>query len=117
MKLLTLPETAQRLGNVSVRTVRRLMARGELDYCCIGQRSMRVPEASVEAYIEQRMHSRHTPERAEPVAWKGTSPCHINARNHLSGTRRIQTQAARELDALLKQRIDAKPKHSKPNGD
>lgn len=117
MKLLTLPETARRLGDVSVRTVRRLMARGELDWCCIGLRSVRVSEPSVEAYIATRLHSGHTSARAEPVAWKGTSPCHINARIHPSGTRPIQTQAARELDALLKQRIDAKPKHWKPNGD
>jgi excisionase family DNA binding protein len=102
MKLLTLPEAAQRLGDVSVRTIRRLMARGELDWCRIGRRSVRVSEDSINAYIATRLHTRHTTD-AEPVAWKGTSPCHINARIHPSGTRPIQTQAARELDALLKQ--------------
>jgi excisionase family DNA binding protein len=48
-RLLTLPEAADRL-RVSARTVRRLVASGQLRVIKIGRRSV-VPESEVEAFL------------------------------------------------------------------
>lgn len=53
--LLTIPETAKRL-HVSVMTVRRLLARGELARVRIG-RAVRVTEASVVEFAKRGGHT------------------------------------------------------------
>ena len=99
--LLSLSKAARRLGDVSVRTVRRLIARGELAPCPVG-RLVRVREDSVDAYIDRYSHSVHNPSSAEPVAWKGVDPCHLSAQGRPSGTRVIAMPKGDELDARLR---------------
>jgi len=52
--LLPISEVAHRLGGVHPRTVRRLIASGDLDGRRIGSKILRVTEASVLALIEAR---------------------------------------------------------------
>jgi excisionase family DNA binding protein len=70
--LWSLEETARQLGDVSVRTVRRLIERRQLQVVKIGRRCLVVP-ASVEAFVEQQQ-SRHNPPRAGDVLG-GNSTC------------------------------------------
>jgi excisionase family DNA binding protein len=56
-KLLDRGETADRL-HVSVMTVRRLGAAGDLEEIRVGKRGIRIPEESVERYLAARRVTR-----------------------------------------------------------
>ena len=109
MLLWSLKQVAEALGNVSCRTVRRLIERGQLPAMHVG-RLVRVPVKAVHQYVARRTKTAHNSQCVEPVAWKGVKPCHTNVRTHKSGTRSTPTRAAEELDALLKQRTGKKRK-------
>jgi excisionase family DNA binding protein len=110
MLLWSLDETARQLGGLSRRTVQRLIHRGELPCIRMG-RLVRIPADAVREFVARKIETADNWKRAEPKAWKGAIPCHINAQIRLSGMPVIPTQAARELDVLLKRLNDAKRKH------
>lgn len=53
-ELLTVKQAAERL-QLSEATVRRLIRMGELPTCRVGQRSVRISVAWLEAYLERKM--------------------------------------------------------------
>ena len=107
--LLSLSEAAQRLGGVSVRTIRRLIDRGELDWCPVG-RLKRIPADSIEAYETRHRQSVHNSVGAEPVAWKGNKPCYSNVRGRRLSMPIIETRSAKELNDLLVRLTEKKQK-------
>jgi excisionase family DNA binding protein len=62
-RLLDRTETADRL-HVSVMTVRRLGAAGDIEEIRVGTRSIRISEESVERYLTGRRVTRDSPSRA-----------------------------------------------------
>lgn len=54
-----LQETARQLGGLSVRTVRRLLERGELPTVRIG-RAIRIPATAVTVWVEKNISIAHT---------------------------------------------------------
>ena len=108
---LTLDE-AGALLSVSARTIRRLIASGEIESRRI-RRSIRVVRASLLAYLD-RADPAHT-ENAGPRVRREqeTTSCRTAARTRPSGGSVTDSQTARELDDLLKQPTVAKPRPSK----
>ena len=100
MLLWSLNETAKQLGGVSIRSVRRMVERGELSLVRVGRLVRVVPE-SVQAYVASRTQQAHNPECVGSVAWKGNDPCYENAKVRRTGVQTTPMQAAKELDALL----------------
>ena len=113
--LWSLGEVARQLGGVSVRTVRRMIERGELPAFHLG-RLVRVPADAVRSWVAQKSQQAHNSNCAELVAWKGVEPCHTSERTAQTGGRPISTQAANELDVLLAQLTERKRKPSKQSG-
>lgn len=109
MLLWTLDEAGRQLGGLSRRTVQRLISRGEIPFVRIG-RSVRIPVEALQVFVAERMQTADNQQGAEPVAWKGTKTCHINAQIHRSGMPVIPTRAAQGLDDLLKRLTGAKRK-------
>lgn len=108
-------EAARQLGGVSIRTVRRMIERGEIPAVRLG-RLVRIPADAIRAWVAQKSGQAHNPSCAELVAWKGVEPCHTSERIAQTGGRPILTQAASELDALLAQLTERKRKPSKRSG-
>ena len=98
--LWSLQEVAQQLGNVSVRTVRRLIERGELPFVSIG-RLLRVRVSDVHDWIALNSVIAHNQNCVEPEAWKGNIPCHTSAKIHRISGRALPMHAAKELGVLL----------------
>jgi excisionase family DNA binding protein len=108
-------EAAEKLGGISVRTIRRLVASGALPVLRVLSRVL-IPAEALRAYVAAGTIPAHNPMRAESVAWKELKPCHTDERTHHFGGSSTPTQAARELTGLLAQLTDGKRKHSKPSG-
>ena len=100
MLLWSVREAAQQLGGVSTRTVSRMIERGELPVVRVG-RLLRVPADAVRSWVTENTRQAHNPQYAEPEAWKGSKPCHTNAKIVPFGGCLTPTQAAKELDVLL----------------
>lgn len=109
MLLWTLNDAAAQLGNVSVRTVRRLVDRGDLPSVRIG-RLVRIPAAAVHDWIARNSVSAHNQPCVKPEAWKGTQPCLTNAMTHRITGSVLPMQAAKELGNLLELPISRKRK-------
>ncbi len=77
--LLTISEAAHRLA-VSARTVRRLIATGDLPSVHI-RSARRILESDLASYIDRAITSRNN---ADGVTAKGTTPCH--AKRHETRT-------------------------------
>jgi hypothetical protein len=105
----TLQEAAECLGGISVRSVQRLVSRGALRTIPLLRRVL-IPADALRALVATGAPMPDNPNGAEPVAWKGVSSCHLNARIHRSGTRVSPMQAERELNVLLEQLTSAKQK-------
>ncbi|MDR1646759.1 MAG: helix-turn-helix domain-containing protein [Zoogloeaceae bacterium] len=98
--------------------MRRLIERGSLPVCRIG-RLMRVPSEAVREFIAQRTEGGHN----VPCAVSETHT--LRSKKSWSTDAKIprsigvvsQTQAARELDALLARQTCAKRKPSKASGN
>ncbi|MHB8253878.1 MAG: helix-turn-helix domain-containing protein [Acidiferrobacter sp.] len=112
--LWSLEVTARQLGGVSTRTVRRLLASGELPAVRVG-RLLRVPAASVRSWVDQKLVRGDNVIRAEPGVRKEIA-CHTDVKIAPSIGSVSPTQAAQELGVRLKLRTVEKPKRSKPNG-
>jgi excisionase family DNA binding protein len=110
MLLWSLNETAQQLGGISIRSVRRMVERGELSLVRVGRLVKIVPE-SVYAFVESRAVPAHNLDCVGSVAWKGNEPCYTNAKAHRTGMQTTPTHPAKELDALLAQLTKRKQKH------
>ncbi len=115
MLLWSLEEAARQLGGVSKRTVQRLIERGDVAICRVG-RLVRIPSDSVRDYVARVTRGAHNLTGAESGAWKGNNLCHTDVKTPRFGGSVLPTQAARELDALLAQKIAGKPKRLKPSG-
>lgn len=102
MLLWSLEETARQLGGVSIRTVRRMVERGEIFSVHVG-RLVRVVPDSVHAFVASHTQQAHNFECVGSVAWKGNEPCYTNAIKHRTGMQTTQTAPAKELDVLLAQ--------------
>ena len=102
MLLWSLDETARQLGGVSIRTVRRMVERGEIISVRVG-RLVKIQVESVLAYVASKAVPAHNSSCVGSLAWKGNDPCHTDAKAHLIGGQSLPTQAARELDVLLAQ--------------
>lgn len=113
--LWSIEETAHQLGNVSRRTVQRLLRAGELPKVKV-RGATRIPPGAVIDWVARQLQLVQNPACAAPVAWKENEPCHTDAMTHRSGGPVSQTQKAAELDALLEQLTGAKPMPSKPSG-
>lgn len=107
--LWSLVEASKQLGNVSVRTVRRLVARGDLPSVRVG-RLVRIPSAAVHNWIAQNSITTHNQNCVEPEAWKGIKPCYTNAQTRNIGGSVLPMQAAKELGVLLALPIEKKRK-------
>jgi excisionase family DNA binding protein len=110
MLLWSLDEVARQLGGVSVRTVRRLIDRGELQACRVG-RLVRIPSDSVREYVSRMTEKAHNQPRTESGTWKGVQPCHTDAKIHRIGGSNSPAQAASRLTDLLKHLTSTKPRH------
>ena len=84
--LWSLDETAHQL-RLSVRSVRRIIDRGELAVVRIG-RCLRVPVSEVHAYLEVQMLPAHNNNRAGQAVLEGERICQ---RVNESGTRTVST--------------------------
>lgn len=115
MLLWSIEETARQLGNVSKRTVQRLLKSGALPRVKV-LGITRIPSGAVIDWVARQLERVQNPGCAAPVAWKESIPCHTDAMTHPSGGPVSQTQKAAELDALLEQLTGAKPMPSKPSG-
>ena len=99
-----LKEAARQLGEISVRTVRRMLDRGELPKVRVGK-SIKIPAASIHNWVAQQASLAHnTYCVGSGVRQQEVNVCHINAKTAASGGRTSPTQAAKELDALLEPR-------------
>ncbi len=91
-----LEETARQL-NVCMRTVRRLIMRGDFPAVRVG-RCVRVPVDAVRAYVERNMQPAHNTRCAEPgVREKEVYACHTDAMTVPSIGSVTQARAVREL--------------------
>lgn len=109
MLLWSLEETARQLGGVSIRSVRRMVERGEILSVHVG-RLVRVVPDSVLAFVASHAQQAHNFACVGSVAWKGNNPCYTDAKVHRTGGQTTPTQTAKELDALLGQLTKGKPK-------
>jgi excisionase family DNA binding protein len=118
--LWNLDEVARQLGNVSTRTVRRMLERGELPSIRIG-RAVRIPADAVREWVDQNMTHPHNQQCAGPDV-RGVSTCQKSATGtkmvstrekirHTGGSA-TSTQVARELAAVLELSIERKPRRS-----
>ncbi|UZR29034.1 helix-turn-helix domain-containing protein [Methylococcus mesophilus] len=109
-------ETARQLGNVSIRTVRRMIDRGELPTVRIGRRRM-IPAEYVHAYVAEQIDLAHNFSRAgnvrqEKRTWLNEARGSTGAPIHKRGGQATPTAAAIELAAVLGLQTGKKPKHS-----
>lgn len=111
----SLREAAEKLGGVSLRTVQRLVACGGLPAVRVGRRVLIAADA-LRRYVAAPDEVAHNQKCAEPVAWKGSSPCYSNAQGLRSGMSASGTQAARELSGLLVRLTGGKQGSLKGNG-
>lgn len=116
MLLWPFEEVAHQLGGISTRTVRRLVAAGELPVVYVGPRLPRVPADSVHAYVARLAQGVHNSSCAESEAWKGKTPWSTDEMIPRSIGVVSPMQAARELDALLARPTAARPKRLKQSG-
>ena len=120
--LWNLNETARQLGGISTRTVRRLVAAGELTRVRIGRRVL-IPDQSIQAYIERNMYLAHNDDCVGPDVQQSmeTSTCQENAKTEtrtvFTGVRTRRTgglvsptQAAKDLAAVLELPTERKRK-------
>lgn len=115
MLLLPVKEVARQLGNVSVRTVFRLIEEGKLPKVKVG-RLVRVPAAAVPEYVAHLVGKAQNNSCVVSVACKEDESCHTDERTRQYGGSVSPMQAAIELDALLEPKTARQPKRSKPNG-
>ena len=106
--LWNLEETARQLGNVSVRTVQRLIVAKKLPVVKIGN-SPKVPAAVVRAWVDAKKEKADNPGCELDVRTGGTT-CHLDGLTARSGGYRSPHQMARELDVLLGQHPKRKRK-------
>ena len=115
MLLWNLDEAARQLGGISPRTVRRLLARGELPAVRIGTRLL-IPAESVQDWINRQTVTYAEPCVGRPARGTGTCPdektktASTNAGIPRSGGPVTPTRAARELAAVLKLPTERKPR-------
>ncbi|MDP1651688.1 MAG: helix-turn-helix domain-containing protein [Rhodocyclaceae bacterium] len=107
---------AAELLGVSARTVKRLVADGELPRRRMRRRVL-IAVADLHQYVESIKEPAHNPICIESAGRKGNNPCHTDAKARLTGGSNTPMQAANQLTDLLKQLTSKKPKHSKQNGD
>ncbi|TAM46300.1 MAG: DNA-binding protein [Gammaproteobacteria bacterium] len=107
--LWSLSEAARQLGDVSTRTVRRLLVRGDLPSVRVGRR-LCVPSLAVREWVTKQSGPAHNPERAGP-AMREEKTWHTDAKIVPFIGSASPTQAARELDVLLKRPPARKQKH------
>jgi excisionase family DNA binding protein len=114
-------EAARQLGDVSPRTVRRMVDRGELPTVKVG-RLVRIPADAVRGWVENNMRPAHNPEcvgqdvqrrsTCQENAKPETKMVSTNGKTHRTGGYRSPTRAAAELAKVLELPTGAKPKHS-----
>ncbi|MDR3323748.1 MAG: excisionase family DNA-binding protein [Zoogloeaceae bacterium] len=114
--LWSLAEVAHQLGNVSVRTVRRLIDAGKLPVCRVGGRRLCVPSAAVQDYVKNTTVGYNAP-CVESGALKEHSswPTDEMIPRSIGGVSPMQ--AAKELGALLAQPTAARQKRLKRSGN
>ncbi|TQF00216.1 MAG: helix-turn-helix domain-containing protein [Spiribacter salinus] len=119
--LWSLEEAGRQLGDVSTRTVRRMVERGELSAVRVGRR-ITVPAEAVRAWVERNMDATHNRSRAgsdvreastcRESAKRETRTVSTGARTRRNGGRATPTQAASELAEALGLPTDGRQKHS-----
>ncbi|MGI0015429.1 MAG: helix-turn-helix domain-containing protein [Nitrososphaera sp.] len=106
--LWSVEEAAHQLGEISIRTIQRLIDRGELPLVKVGRRVM-IPVSAIREWIDQQAQSAHNQQGAGPgVRSKEKSACHTDAKIVPFGGYRTPTQMGKELDALLAPRTEKK---------
>ena len=118
-----LQETARQLGDVSTRTVRRLIERNEIETKKIGRRLM-VKRESVIAWVEGDKHTDKRVERGV-LGEKACQKQHASRTKMGSTNAMIRrttgpvspTQAAEELADLLSPKAKEKQRRSSPGGN
>ena len=96
----SLSEAAHKLDGVSIRTVQRLIRRGQLRSVRVLRRVL-VPADALHGLVAAHAQPSHNPPRVEPVAWIGAKPCYSNAKDRRSGMSSTPAPAAKELSVLL----------------
>ena len=119
-----LEETARQLGNVSCRTVLRMIARGEIATRKVGRRRMVVSE-SVRDWLDGEKEPAHTVSRVGRDV-RGANVCqkHANEKTtastadpiHRTGGPAMSMRVARELADLLAPATSRRQKQYSPNG-
>lgn len=121
MMLWSIDETARQLGEVSTRTVRRMVERGELPTVKVG-RLVRIPASAAHEWQEEQMSPAHNDNRAGRDV-QGGSTCRRSARPEIrtvskggrirrTGGRVSPMKAADELAAVLELSTARKRRHS-----
>ena len=94
---------------VSPRTIRRLLNSGKIARVNV-MGAVRIQPESVEAFVARNTVQVDNSPGVGSVAWKGNDPCYENAKARRTGGQTTPMQAAKELDALLEQKIGRKLK-------
>jgi len=106
--LWSIDEAARILGDVSTRTVQRLIERREFPVIKVGRRVM-IPAQAIREWVDQKTTVTHNHHRAGPgVHGKENDACHTDAKIVPFGGYRTPTQMEKELDALLAPRTEKK---------
>jgi len=114
-----LEETAHQLGDVSTRTVLRMIERQEIIAKKVGRRRM-VIAASVRSWLDDGIHDTHTVPSAGPDV-RGETTCQkrvrpktafMKERTRRTGGHRTSTGAAKELAEVLARPIAKKRRRS-----
>ena len=117
--LWNLEETAHQLGDVSTRTVLRMIERQEINTKKVGRRRM-VIAASVRTWLDDGIHDTHTGPSAGPDV-RGETTCQkrvrpktafMKERIRRTGGHRTSTGAAKELAEVLAQPTAKKRRRS-----
>jgi excisionase family DNA binding protein len=107
--LWSLDEVTHQLGDISRRSVLRLIERGELPSVKVGRRVM-IPAHTVHEWVDQRMKLADNHSNAGlGVRRKEKNACHTDAKTVPIGGFLSSTQVDKELDALLTLRTEKKP--------
>ena len=120
-----LEETAHQLGNVSARTVLRMIARGEIATKKVGRRRM-VVSRSVRDWLDGEMQPTHTVSSVGRDV-RGANVCQKHANEkmtastadpiHRTGGPATSMRVARELADLLAPETNRRQKQYSPNGE
>ena len=111
--LWSISETARQLGGVSVRTVQRMLEKGELPTVSV-RGCRKVPSEAVRAWVAKQLSQVHTLSAGLGVE---DTTCHTDEKTPRTGGSATATQAARKLAKVLSLPATRRRKPYKKRGE